>query len=149
VTGANDCRCERRRLHSRPAERNLCAVNNRFVRLLLLFAALWLPVQTMAAMSMPLCRHAQEQGMAAMTAEDSAATMPCHEAHQAAAADQAVHDSGCDNCDMCHLASSGFIPSALMAQGLMPVGHHYALPAIKAPPSHIAEPPQHPPRSST
>lgn len=144
MTGAND----RHRLRSRLVERNLYTVNKRFVRLLLLFAALCLPVQTMATMSMPLCRHAQEQGMASVAVEEAAAAMPCHEAHQAAA-DQAAHDAGCDNCEMCHLAGSGFMPSALMAQGLMPARHHYALPAITAPPSHIAEPPQHPPRSST
>jgi hypothetical protein len=144
VKGANDWRG----LRCGPSERNLRVVNKRFVRFLLLFAALWLPVQTMAAMSMPLCRHAQEQGMASVAVE-AAAAMPCHEAHQAAAADQAAHDAGCDNCEMCHLAGSGFMPSALMAQDLMPAGHHYALPAITAPPSHIAEPPQHPPRSST
>lgn len=80
-------------------------------------------------------------------AEDHAA-MPCHEAHSAATTDQAAHDAACDNCEMCHLAGSGFMPSALLAQDLIPAGHHYAPPAIEAPPSHIAEPPQHPPRSS-
>ena len=124
-------------------------VKHRFVRLLLLSVALWLPVQTMAALSMPLCRHAQERGLASVAAEESAAAVVCHEAHHAAAADQTAHDAGCDSCEMCHLASSGFMPSALVAQGLMPAGHYYESPAITAPPSHIAEPPQHPPRSST
>jgi hypothetical protein len=123
-------------------------VNKRLVRFLLLFAALWLPVQTMAAMSMPLCRHVQEHAMASAVAEQSAAAMPCHQAHDAVVQDQAAHDAGCDNCEMCHLAGSGFMPSALVATGLIPAGHQYVLPSIMAPPSHIAEPPQHPPRGS-
>jgi hypothetical protein len=124
-------------------------VRHRFVRFLLLSAALWLPVQTMAAVSMPLCRHAQEQGMVLVATEQSDAALPCHEASAATASDHAAHDTGCDNCEMCHLAGSGFMPSALMVTGLIPAEHRYVLPAIKAPPSHIAEPPQHPPRRST
>ena len=125
-------------------------MSTRFARFLLLSAALWLPVQTMAAMSMPLCRHAQELAMAATAshdaAEQSAAAMHCHEA---AAPDQATHDAGCDNCDQCHLACAGFLPSAAMAADLIPAAHCHVLPVVTAPPSHIAEPPQHPPRSST
>jgi hypothetical protein len=123
-------------------------MSNRFARFLLLFTALWLPVQTMAAMSMPLCRHAQEQAMAgAMThdaAEQSDVAMPCHEA---LAPDQTAHDTGCDNCEQCHLACAGFLPSAPLAADVNPAAHRYAVPAITAPPSHISEPPQHPPRA--
>jgi hypothetical protein len=121
-------------------------MSNRFARFMLLFAALWLPVQIMAAQSMPLCRHAQER--ASVAAAEEAAAMPCHEVHAATAPDQAAHDAGCDNCEMCHLASSGFMPSALVAAGLVPAERSYMLPASVAPPSHIAEPPQHPPRDS-
>jgi len=118
-------------------------MNIRFARLLLFFAALWLPVQTMAAMSMPLCRHAQEHAMAAVGTEQSDAAMPCHEA---TAPDQAAHDGACDNCEQCHLACAGFMPSASMVTVMIPAGYDYVLPAIVAPPSHISEPPQHPPR---
>jgi len=123
-------------------------VNNRFVRVLLLFAALWLPVQTMAAVSMPLCRHAQEQAKGSVGVEQSDAAMPCHAADDAAATDQAAHDAGCDNCEICHLACAGFMPSTPLATALIPAGNDYTLPVAAAPPSHIAEPPQHPPRSS-
>jgi len=119
-------------------------MSSRFARFLLLVTALWLPVQTMAALSMPMCRHAQEQA-ASLAAEAGAATH-CHEA---AAPDQLAHDAGCDNCEMCHMAGAGFMPSAALVAGLMPVGNDYVLPAPAAPPSHIAEPPQHPPRSRT
>jgi hypothetical protein len=120
-------------------------MTHRFARFLLLFAALWLPVQTMAGMVMPVCGHGQEQEIAVAT-HDTAATdaMPCHEA---LAADQAAAENGCDHCQTCQLASSGFIPSTALTAGVIPAEYGYVLPAIVAPRSHIAEPPQHPPRS--
>ena len=122
-------------------------MSNRFARILLLFAALWLPVQTMAAMSMPLCGYAQEQALAiemSKAAEQSDAAMPCHEA---LTPDHTAHDRACDNCEQCHLACAGFLPSAPMAADVIPAAHCFALPAVTAPPSHIVEPPQHPPRA--
>ena len=121
-------------------------MSNRFARFLLLLTALWLPVQTMAAMSMPLCRHAQEMVLAAAEAEQSEAAMPCHEA---AAADQAAHDAGCDNCEQCHLACAGFMPSAERVPGVLEITRSFVVTAVDAPPSHITKPPQHPPRSAT
>ena len=53
--------------------------------------------------------------MAAVEAEQSDAAMPCHEA---AAPDQAAHDAACDNCEICHLACAGFMPSAPLATSL-------------------------------
>jgi hypothetical protein len=118
----------------------------RFARFLLMFAALWLPVQTMAGLAMPLCQHGQDQAAAgAMHYGDEASAMPCHEAGPD---DQAAHQDGCDNCEVCHLAGAGFMPSADTAAGLMPAGHRYVLPAVLTPRSHIAEPPQHPPRNA-
>ena len=124
---------------------NLRAVNSRYLRFLLLFAALWLPVQTMAGLAMSQCRHAQDRGdpAFAVAAPDASAT-PCHEAGDV---DQTAHQEACDNCEMCHLASAGFMPSADLLTGLIRAENHYVLPATIAPPSHIAEPPQHPPRS--
>jgi hypothetical protein len=89
-------------------------MNARFARFLLLFAALCLPVQAMAGLSMSLCRHAQEQAT-------QPEAMPCHEAM---AQDQQApnHDAGCDNCEMCHIAGAGFMPSAAMTAGLLPAG---------------------------
>lgn len=122
-------------------------MNNRLTRFLLLFAALWLPVQTMAGLSMSQCRHVQDQAAAEVLSHDVAAgesAMPCHEAADPA---QAAHQDACDNCDMCHLATAGFMPSPDLLAGLLPAESSYVVPAIMAPPSHIAEPPQHPPRS--
>jgi hypothetical protein len=125
-------------------------VNKRLVRFLLFFAALWLPVQTMAGLAMPLCGHAQEQVAAGIVNHEAnipgEAAMPCHEAM---GSDQAADQDACDNCQVCHLASTGFMPSADLAADLMSAGYHYAHPAIVAPRSHVAEPPQHPPRRGT
>jgi hypothetical protein len=124
--------------------RKLSPVNARFVRFLLLFAALWLPVQTMAGLSVSVCMHMQgHEGAAAAIQDVAEGAMPCHEAM---ADDAPLHQDGCDNCEICHLASAGFMPSAALPTGLLPAQNSYALPAIVAPPSHIAEPPQHPPR---
>jgi hypothetical protein len=127
-------------------------MKQRFARFLLVFAAFWLPVQTMAGMVMPVCGHGQAQEIAAAAHDMSAAVaMPCH--HDAMAADQAVADqvaadNGCDHCQTCQLASSGFMPSTALTAGVIPAEYGYVLPAIMAPRSHIAEPPQHPPRNS-
>lgn len=125
-------------------------MNKRFVRFLLLFAALWLPVQTMAGLAVSVCMNMQGHqgngGSGAVMHDGADAAMHCHEA---TADDQPLHQDGCDNCEICHLASAGFMPSAAMPDGLLPADNSYALPAIVAPPSHIAEPPQHPPRYAT
>jgi hypothetical protein len=122
----------------------VAAMNHRIARFLLLVAALWLPVQTSAALAMSSCRHAPLQAaveMADHTAME--AGTPCHET---ATPDQAMHDTGCDNCQTCHMAGAGFMPSTVSPTGLMPTANAYSLPAIMAPPSHISEPPQQPPR---
>lgn len=125
-------------------------MSKRFVRFLLLFAALWLPVQTMAGLAVSVCMNMQDhQGhgsSAAMMHDVSDAAMHCHEAM---ADDPPLHQDSCDNCEICHLASAGFMPSAALPDGLLPTHNSYTLPAIVAPPSHIAEPPQHPPRYAT
>ncbi|MDP2108936.1 MAG: hypothetical protein Q8J67_07800 [Rhodocyclaceae bacterium] len=112
---------------------------------LLILIALWLPVQTAAAMAMPFCGHAGEPSAQAMVADSPA---PCHE-HVVPAADPAsgagVSDLGCDNCEMCHLASAGYIPPAAANLPLAVAGVFVAR-SIHALHSHIAAPPQQPPR---
>jgi hypothetical protein len=127
--------------------RSLGTVSQRFVRFLLLFVALWLPVQTMAGLSVSVCTNMQgHEGAVAAMHEATESAMPCHEAM---ADDAPAHQDDCDNCGICHLASAGFMPSAALPDGLLSSHTSYALPAIVAPPSHIAEPPQHPPRDAT
>jgi hypothetical protein len=126
-------------------------MNRRFIRFLLLFAALWLPVQTMAGMSVSVCMNMESHGGMAAHQEqgvaDAAAAMPCHEAMDE---QHAAHpDNGCDNCEICHLASAGFMPSAAISN--LPCRRSARVSTrvlIAAPPSFIAEPPQHPPRQT-
>lgn len=126
-------------------------MHSRFVRFLLIFAALWLPVQTVAAMSMQLCRHMTDESV--IQADVAVAAAPCHEAsqaqdqHHAMGAEASAHGDACDNCEMCQLACAGFMPSADQAAKLIDMARSYAVLPVATPPSHIVEPPQHPPRS--
>lgn len=116
----------------------------RLQSLLLILVALWLPLQAAAAWTMPLCRHAAErEAQQALTAHTY-----CHEGM--AAADDApapVADLGCDNCGICHLTSAGYMPSAA-AQPVVSAMPVLVARQPAAPPSHIGEPPQQPPRRS-
>jgi uncharacterized membrane protein len=108
---------------------------------LLILIALWLPLQAAAAWAMPFCRHA--------AAEQAAqATEHCHAQAAAAAQPAAATDLDCDNCEMCHLASAGYLLAAADA-GVFGAAASVQVPRLKpASPSHIAEPPQQPPRRS-
>jgi hypothetical protein len=108
---------------------------------LLILIALWLPLQAAAAWAMPFCRHAVER---AVQAEAVPSPAHCHE-QVATEADATNPDLDCDNCEMCHLASAGYIPPAV-ANLPLPVASVFAAQQVLASPSFIAEPPQDPPR---
>jgi len=116
----------------------------RWFRLLpLLITALWLPLQAVAAVAMPFCRHAAEQAVpvAAMTAEGHCA------GHAAAAAPTPTPgDQDCDGCELCHLASAGYMPAAAPTAARLPATRDFASRPVLVLPSFIPEPPQHPPR---
>ncbi len=88
--------------------------------------------------------------MAGVAVEQSAAAEHCHEA---AAPDQVAqsgaHGGACDNCESCHMACAGFMPSAERVPGVLEITRSFVVTAVDAPPSHITEPPQHPPRNAT
>lgn len=108
--------------------------------LLLILIALWLPLQAAAAVTMPFCRHAPEQMAQQTTAQPAA---HCHEQADDSAA--AADNFSCDNCEMCHLATAGYLLSALEA--LPPLAANILVPRLQfASASHIPEPPQQPPR---
>jgi hypothetical protein len=122
----------------------------RWFRLLpLLITALWLPLQAVAALAMPFCRHAGEHAVSHEVAG--------HEAHcpghaggeESMPADDrggASSDQDCDGCELCHLASAGYLlPSVVTPAGLPPARDFVAQPFL-ASPSFIPEPPQQPPR---
>jgi hypothetical protein len=100
----------------------------------LILIALWLPIQAAAAVTMPFCRHAQEQ--VAMEAT------PCHEQMVESVAPT---DIDCDNCQMCHLATAGFLLAG--SETLIPLAANILVPKLALiSASHITEPPQQPPR---
>lgn len=104
--------------------------------LFLIFIALWLPLQAAAAWTMGgLCSHD------ASTVEAA----PCHE-HASETPAPATDDHDCDNCGICHLASSGFLLAGLETASL-PVTANVLVPGqVNPAPSHISPPPQQPPR---
>ena len=100
----------------------------------LILIALWLPIQAAAAVTMPFCLHAPDQ-----VATDAA---HCHEE---VAASVAAGDIDCDNCQMCHLATAGFLLAG--SETLMSLAANILVPRLELiSTSHIPEPPQQPPR---
>ena len=125
-------------------------MHSRFARLLVLFAALWLPLQAVTALAMPFCRHGAPQAVV----QTEVAAMPCeHAAEHAPAPTHSPDKAGqvchaCDNCSYCHLAGASALPLALNAQPEFPAARDYALPAERILVSHIPEQPQRPPRGA-
>ena len=120
----------------------------RWNRLLpLLITALWLPLQAVAAVAMPFCRHAAEQAVPAeaMAHEDHC---PGHavEAPATPAAAGIDCEQDCDGCELCHLASAGYMPAAAPTTAHLPAARHFEAISVLASPSFIPDPPQHPPR---
>ncbi|RLJ68510.1 hypothetical protein [Sulfurisoma sediminicola] len=117
----------------------------RWFRLLpLLITALWLPLQAVAAIAMPYCRHAAEQ-VVALDASASEAHCRGHAGNDAPSAGAAA-DQDCDGCELCHLASAGYMLPAVAMAGHLPPARDFEARPVLASPSFIPEPPQHPPR---
>lgn len=120
----------------------MAAMYRRLLRLLPLFlAALWLPFQAVAAVSMPFCRH----GEAPTTQQVDAAVEHCH-MHEQAPPAPVDHGLNCDDCGVCHLLAAGFMPTADQATAILRVVQDYRADVPLAPASAIPEPPQQPPK---
>jgi hypothetical protein len=118
-------------------------MNRRLIRILPLFlAALWLPFQAVAAVSMPLCRHGEAHRTTALV---EAAMEHCamHDQQQTGSVD---HGLACDDCGVCHLLAAGFIPTAEQAAAVIPVAQDYRAVVSLPPASATPEPPQQPPK---
>ncbi|MDP2793579.1 MAG: hypothetical protein Q8O25_05785 [Sulfurisoma sp.] len=118
-----------------------------WLRLLpLLITALWLPLQAVAAVAMPFCRHATEQAVPAeaMTHEEHC---PGHAVEAAATPAAAGSDCAqdCDGCELCHLTGAGCMPAATTTAHL-PAARDFVPRSVLVSPSFVPEPPQHPPR---
>ncbi|MDO8932225.1 MAG: hypothetical protein Q7U97_07530 [Rhodocyclaceae bacterium] len=122
----------------------------RFQRLLIVLTALWLPLQAVASIAMPACRHdAAAQSAPVAAVADGDEHCPNHAAEAAPAGTQHEHDQSCDNCGICHLACAGYMPASCAATvGVTPPDRIFSGQAATAPPSNIPEPPQHPPKRS-
>ena len=122
---------------------------SRFARFLLIFAALLLPLQVMAGVTMSYCRHdAALQSQQAGDAVAGEEHCPYHDADAASAAKLQKHDQTCDNCGICHLACSGYMPASEVTTAVAPLVHAYQPWPVADLPSHIPEPPQYPPKRS-
>ena len=119
-------------------------------RLLILLTALWLPLQAVAGMTMQFCRHdsAPQNSQAVTAAASVEEHCPYHDAGAAPAAQDRTHDQKCDNCGICHLACSGYMPASEVKTDIAPLAHVYQRWPAAARTSHIPEPPQYPPRHS-
>lgn len=111
----------------------------RFRSYFLILLALWLPLQAAAAWVMPFCSHAAAQ-------EQAASAEHCHHDGAAEAAVPATSGLDCDNCEMCHLASAGYLLAEAEAIPSLLADDVLVAPPGAALPSHIGEPPQQPPR---
>lgn len=120
-------------------------MDRRLIRLLPLFlAALWLPFQAVAAVSMPFCRHG-EAHQATVKVDEAMDHCAMH-GQQPAPEQQAERGLGCDDCGVCHLLAAGFILTAVQAAAVIPVAQDYCADVPLAPASAIPEPPQQPPK---
>ncbi|MEW6163944.1 MAG: hypothetical protein AB1642_02660 [Pseudomonadota bacterium] len=111
-----------------------------------------MPIQAASAVALPYCRHAAGQPVVQQAGPQpqAAAGTHCHEHHAApdgsAMPDNAAAtDDGCDNCDMCHLASTGYLPSASASLTPVPVSIQVAAPTAVLL-GRVDTPPQQPPR---
>ncbi len=104
----------------------------RLKSLFLILLALWLPVQTAVAAVMPW-QFVQQQGES------------CHLHDEEAVAQASVE---CDDCRICHLATAGFLLAFVASVPAQTGSVLVVLPTTAAPPSHVGDPPQRPPRRS-
>ncbi|MEQ1592092.1 MAG: DUF2946 family protein [Thiobacillaceae bacterium] len=87
----------------------------RFVVILLL---LWFPVQSWAAMAMPLCRHAHIQTQTMNQVQPTA----CHESGSPAHHPVSGHPVfNCDDCGLCHLTQTSSVTTVLTGQAIPPL----------------------------
>lgn len=116
----------------------------RWYRLLPVFlAALWLPLQAVAAVSMLYCDSGAPMSIDMAQGEDG--DCPMHAAHSGDAPSHSP--AGCQHCLAC-AAGPVFVPAALMSGIAMPHAVVYAAWQPTPPTDHIATPPHHPPKQS-
>lgn len=127
-------------------------VHRRLPLLLLIVTALWLPLQSVAAL-VAACGHGLARG-AARPLVLAQATSGCQEDHQGhhrqatAASSSAQGGLSCDQCGFCHLAGAGMAVSLAVARPPVPAADPNVSWPVRFPPDHLPEPQSPPPRSS-
>jgi hypothetical protein len=115
---------------------------SRLRALLFILIACCLPLQIAAAWVMPLCPDAMQQA----GVQDEQADAHCH-SHEADATMLAQGGPACDDCGVCHLASTGFLLAAGDRLAVLTGVDALVPQPLATPRSHISEPLLHPPRN--
>jgi hypothetical protein len=120
-------------------------------RLVISVLLLWLPLQAVAAVTMPFCRHTFDSGMTA-SQEPALAAQHAHHQHEpgapsgspSSAADQ--HGGlTCNDCGSCHLACAPAVLSQLTSGQIVPLYTGLDLPPFLTPPAFVLDRPKPPP----
>lgn len=111
----------------------------------MLFAALWLPLQAVAAVTMPFCTHGHQAPVAAQSADGGAHAEHCHDTLPETPLP--LHDgSACDQCGFCHLACAAMAPGIVAVTGPLLAADRYQRLGTLFPPDHVPALLQPPPR---
>ena len=124
--------------------------NAMFRRTVVSLLLLWLPLQGLAAVSMPFCRHALDSGIG-LTAQEDAHAGHAQHAHApytpAHGSDTSEHAGGmaCNDCGACHLACAAMMLSEAIASALTLPAAKVSVPSPLAPPALVLDQPNPPP----
>jgi hypothetical protein len=121
-----------------------------FRRAVVSLLLLWLPLQGLAAVSMPFCRHALDSGIGLTAQKDAHAghAQHAHEPHAPAhGSDTSDHAGGmaCNDCGACHLACAAMMLSEPIASALRVPAAKVSVPSPLAPPALVLDQPNPPP----
>lgn len=88
-------------------------------RLLAVLLMLWLPIQTASAVVMPFCKHALQAYDVQQAQVRTPAMEHCavHAGHKDSSAAAYGDNVNCGQCELCHLACAGFMPSSFAPLG--------------------------------
>ena len=120
-------------------------------RLVLAVLLMWLPLQGLAALTMPFCRHAPGTAAGDVVAQHGSAADHAGHAHHhdaSGAAQEPVQPAmslTCNDCGACHLAcAAAMLPAPVMRAAAPASGGPDPAPAI-APLAHVPDQPNPPP----
>jgi hypothetical protein len=119
-------------------------------RLVVLLLLLWLPLQGLAALTMPFCRHALDSDLLHSVQEAAPAGHSHHEHGAPAPVSHGVDHAGslaCNDCGACHLACAAVLLPKVGGSVVILASGKVSLPPPLAPPALVLEQPNPPPLS--